>query len=361
MRSNSPERPVIAGRGVADNMPGRFAVRSVEREPDGCYEEPGLSPATELIREQPRSIVSKNNSPDIPFDQSINPYRGCEHGCVYCYARPSHSYLDHSPGLDFETLIYYKEGAADLLRTYLSNRSYRCSPITLGANTDPYQPAEKRLGITRELLEVFAATRHPVSIITKGALVERDVDLLRDLASQNLCRVCVSLPTLNDSLKRRLEPRVPSADRRLKCMSNLADAGVPVTVMVAPVIPVLTDYEIESILERAANAGADSARYIMLRLPLEVAPLFERWLKDYAPDRADHVMSQIRAAAGGKTYDARFGVRQRGQGAYADMIAQRFANSCRRNRLRSRGRQPLATQYFRAPPVNSRQAEFDFA
>ena len=348
------------GRGYSLNTPGRFSTVRVESSETGSPPDDTGGPLpTQLLREPSRSIVSTNASPDIPFDRSINPYRGCEHGCVYCYARPTHSYLDHSPALDFETLIYYKDGAADLLRRYLARKSYRCSPITIGANTDPYQPAEKKLGITRQLLEVFVETRHPVSLITKGTLIERDIDLLQELSAQNLNRVCISLPTLNNELKRSLEPRVASSQRRLKTMSRLAAAGLPVTVMVAPVIPALTDHEIESILGRSAEAGADSARYIMLRLPNEVSPLFQKWLVDHEPGRAAHVMSLVRGAAGGKDYDSRFGHRQRGQGPYAEMIAQRFRQGCRRYGLRTGGGAELATHHFRAPKADARQAEFD--
>ncbi len=281
-----------------------------------------------------RSIISRNESPDVPFSRSINPYQGCEHGCIYCYARPSHAYLDLSPGLDFETQVYFKPDAAQRLLETWQKPGYVCEPITIGANTDPYQPAEKHKRITRSLLELFAAHRHPVSLITKGTLIERDLDLLADLAADKLCSVAISLPTLNNDLKRVMEPRVPASAARLKTIERLAAAGVPVSVLMAPIIPAINDNEIEQVLEVAAAAGATQAAYIFLRLPFEVARIFDAWLREHFPDRAERVMSLVRQASGGRDYDNRFGIRQTGRGPYADLLGQRFAKTCKRLGIR---------------------------
>jgi len=275
-------------------------------------------------------IISTNNSPDVPFDQSINPYQGCEHGCVYCYARPSHSYLDLSPGLDFETRIFYKPNAASQLLAEWEKKGYECKPITIGANTDPYQPAEKTLEVTRQLLEQFLEYRHPVNIITKSHLIDRDLDLLSELASLNLCSVAISVPTIDDELKRIMEPRVPAAAARLKTMSLLAENSVPTSALIAPVIPAINDHEIEAILEAVASAGADQAHYIFLRLPHELLAIFSAWLDVHFPDRKERVLSLVRQASGGRSYDSRFGARQTGRGAYADMLASRFRTASRK-------------------------------
>jgi len=288
------------------------------------------APPTDLRAMQAKRIISRNNSPDIPFDLSINPYQGCEHGCVYCYARPSHSYLDLSPGLDFETKIFYKPNAVAALLAEWEKPSYECKPITIGANTDPYQPAEKDLQITRQLLETFLQHEHPVNIISKGILMSRDIDIIAALAERNLASVAISIPTANNELKRILEPRVPAAAARYRLISELKAAGIPVSLLMAPIIPVINDMEIESIIERAAEAGVSSAAWILLRLPNELKQIFTEWLDTHLPDRADHVMSLIRQASGGKDYDNRFGIRQRGRGPYADMINQRFRATCRR-------------------------------
>jgi len=318
------------GRGAVSDREGRFATRPVEFDAEEAHERARKAPATELRAMRSRSIIATNRSPDVPFDRSINPYQGCEHGCVYCYARPSHSYLDLSPGLDFETRIFYKPDAAARLREAWEAPSYRCEPITIGANTDPYQPAERSTRVTRELLELFVAHSHPVSIITKGTLITRDLDLLAELARRNLCSVAISLPTLKRDLKRVMEPRVPSADARLRAMEQLAGAGVPLSVLFAPVIPALNDDEIEHVLEAAANAGAREAAYIFLRLPHEVKDLFSEWLQVHFPDRAARVMGLVREASGGRDYDNRFGIRQTGRGPYADMLGKRFRAACRR-------------------------------
>ena len=278
-------------------------------------------------------IISHNDSPDVPFKRSINPYQGCEHGCIYCYARPSHSYFDLSPGLDFETRIFYKPNAAEQLLAEWEKPGYDCEAITIGANTDPYQPAEKEKRVTRELLELFCKHRHPVNIITKGAMILRDIDLLADLAADNLCSVAVSLPTLDRSLKRIMEPRVPSAESRLAAIAALSERGVPTSLLMAPLIPTINDDEIERVIEAAATAGVRQAHYIFLRLPFEVKELFSEWLAAHFPERAEHVLSLVRQASGGKQYDNRFGVRQTGRGPYADMLASRFKAACKRHGL----------------------------
>ena len=321
------------GRGAVSSPAGRFAVQQTDWDAAEADLRASTAPETVLKAMQAGRIVSHNESPDVPFDRSINPYQGCEHGCIYCYARPSHSYLDLSPGLDFETKIFYKPNAAARLLDDWQKPGYECRPITIGANTDPYQPAEKSLEITRQLLKLFVEYRHPVNIITKGHLVSRDLDLLGDLAKERLCSVAISIPTMNADLKRIMEPRVPAAKARLNAMRELSDAGVPVSVLVAPVIPAVNDNEMESILAAAADAGACQARYIFLRLPHELKMLFEEWLQAHFPDRAEHVMSLIAQAGGGRLYDSRFGSRQTGRGAYADMLAARFSKAAGRLRM----------------------------
>jgi len=346
------------GRGAVSRLPGRFEQRLVEPE-DGEFD-PETAPQTVLRAMQAKTIVSRNTSPDIPFDRSINPYLGCEHGCVYCYARPSHSYLDLSPGLDFETQIFYKPNAADRLLQEWQKPGYDVQPITIGANTDPYQPAEKKLQITRRLLSLFLRHEHPVSLITKGGLMSRDLDLLGELAKRKLVSVAVSVPTMNDSLKRVLEPRVPAAAVRFRLIEDLAAAGVPVSVLLAPIIPALNDAEIETILGRAAGAGGRYASWILLRLPHEMKQIFSDWLEIHYPDRAGHVMSLLRQASGGSEYDARFGVRQRGTGPYAAMIERRFATACRRLGLNAgRKRDTLDCGRFRPPGQRQMSLGFD--
>ena len=338
----------VKGRGAVSSPAGRFARSVTELDPEEGARP--RHPETELRAMQARGIVSTNNSPDIPFDRSINPYQGCEHGCVYCYARPSHSYLDLSPGLDFETRIFYKANAAARLIAEWEKPSYQVRPIAIGANTDPYQPAEKRLEITRGLLQSFLAHRHPVCLITKGGLMMRDLDILKELAAMRLVTVTVSIPTMNASLKRVLEPRVPDARVRLNLMSALADAGVPVSLLLAPVIPAVNDSEIETILEQAAAHGARRASWILLRLPHELKQIFAEWLKEHLPDRAEHVMSLIRQSHGGRDYDHRFGHRQRGRGHYARMIGDRFHIACRRYELDADpGEGGLRCDLFRPP------------
>lgn len=346
------------GRGAVSSLPGRFTTRRVE--PDYPDEEAAAAPPTVLRAMQAGKIVSHNQSPDVPFDHSVNPYQGCEHGCVYCYARPSHSYLDLSPGLDFETQIFYKPNAVSRLIEEWERPSYRCEPIAIGANTDPYQPAEKALGITRQLLETFLAHRHPVSLITKGGLMSRDLDLLAELAAENLVSVAVSVPTMDADLKRILEPRVPAASVRFRLMSDLAAAGVPVTLLLAPVIPAVNDAEMESIIECAAGHGASHASWILLRLPHELKQIFREWLATHLPDRSAHVLSLLQQASGGQDYDNRYGLRQRGRGPHAAMLGDRFNAACRRFGINSgRDGKTLDCSRFRPPGQQQMALGFD--
>ncbi|HEV2321786.1 MAG TPA: PA0069 family radical SAM protein, partial [Gammaproteobacteria bacterium] len=305
---------------------------------------------TELKPDPSRSIISRNDSPDIPFSQSINPYKGCEHGCIYCYARPSHAYLNLSPGLDFETKLFYKADAAALLDAELRKPGYRVSSLMLGANTDPYQPVEKKFKVTRSILEVVQRFHHPVAIITKSTLITRDLDILSELAKERLVSVMVSITTLDDGLKRSLEPRTASPQGRLRTVAALAKAGVPVGVMTAPIIPMINDAEMERILELAAEAGACSAGYVLLRLPYELKELFKEWLTEHYPLKAEHVMSLIRQSRGGAEYQSEFGTRMRGTGKYAELIAQRFALACKRLKLGLGRRMGADITRFRVPP-----------
>ena len=318
------------GRGTASNPHNRFAPNRSVAEDDGWYQEVPLTQGTEVRFETAKSIITRNTSPDLPFDRSINPYRGCEHGCIYCYARPSHAYWDMSPGLDFETKLIAKSNTAALLEQQLSKPGYRCAPINLGSNTDPYQPIEREQQLTRRTLEVLLRYRHPVTIVTKGSLILRDLDLLVELARQRLVAVMISLTTLDDELKRILEPRAAAPKARLRAIRVMREAGVPVGVLCSPMIPMINDSELESLLSEAHSAWAQSAAYMMLRLPLEVAPLFEEWLAAHYPQRAAHVLSLIRQSRGGELYDSRFGSRMRGEGPFADLLAQRFAKALKR-------------------------------
>ncbi|MEK0083212.1 PA0069 family radical SAM protein [Benzoatithermus flavus] len=343
------------GRGATCNPEGRYERHAREAFDDGwgSLDELAMepSPRTEALPDRARTIITHNQSPDVPFDQSINPYRGCEHGCIYCYARPTHAFLGLSPGLDFETRIFVKQDAARLLRQELAQPGYRCRPISLGANTDPYQPLERRLRVTRAILEVLAEARHPVGIVTKSALVCRDLDLLAPMARDGLANVHLSLTTLDPKIARTLEPRASSPQRRLMAMRTLAEAGVPVGVMVAPIIPGLTDAEIEAILEQAAAAGASTAGRVLLRLPYEVKDLFAGWLEAHFPLRARHVLSLVRQCRGGRLNDPDFGSRMRGQGAFAELIAQRFRKAVRRLGLDRRAL-PQRTDLFRRPTAD---------
>lgn len=341
-------------RGALSNPQNRYASTRREAFDDGWGEPDDTPPPpTELIPDRSQGILSRNNSPDVPFEVSINPYRGCEHGCVYCYARPTHAYLNHSPGLEFETKIHYKADAARLLRAAWAKPSYRCTPIMLGANTDAYQPAERQLGITRALLERFAEHRHPVMLITKSALIERDLDLLADLARDGLAHAAISVTTLDRDLCRRLEPRAAAPARRFETIARLSAAGIPVTAMIAPLIPILTDPEMETLLQRSRETGAQSARYVLLRTPLEVEGLFTEWLIHHRPLQANRVLERLKDCHGGAPYDSRFGQRMTGNGVYARLFAKRFRLAAERL-----GFQPppeLRTDRFQPPRGDERQ------
>ena len=350
----------IKGRGAASHVAGRYAVTRAEGADDGwgsVYEDIAETPRprTEVTEERARSVVTRNDSPDVGFSQSVNPYRGCEHGCVYCFARPSHAYLDLSPGLDFETRLYAKTNAAERLRHELARPGYVAAPIALGINTDAYQPIERRYRITREVLEVLAECRHPVSFVTKSAMIERDLDLLAAMARDRLVTVHFSVTTLDNRLASRMEPRASAPHAKLRAMRALSDAGVPVGVMVAPVVPMITDHEIEHILEAAHDHGARAAGYVLLRLPHELKQVWREWLELHYPERAAHVMSLIQQMRGGKDYDSGFGTRMRGEGPFAQLIGQRFAKAHRRlgyGRL-----PPLDGTRFVAPRKPSPQGE----
>lgn len=336
------------GRGAISNASGRFDLARSE-ESDGwdiAEERPGF--ATSISSEMAKTIITRNTSPDVPFDRSINPYRGCEHGCVYCFARPTHCYLGLSAGLDFETRIISRPNAAQVLDQELRRKSYSVATLAIGTNTDPYQPAEKDLGIMRGCLEVLSAFNHPVGIVTKGTLIERDIDILADMAQRNLVHVGVSVTTLDARLSRLMEPRVPSPARRFLTIQKLADAGIPVRLMMAPVVPSITDHEIEAVLQAGQEAGAAAASWIMLRLPLEVSEIFEEWLEEYFPQRAGRVMARVREMHGGKSYDAAWGRRMRGHGHYASMISARFKMAMRRLSLATE-LPPLSHQQFSLP------------
>jgi DNA repair photolyase len=326
-------------RGALSQIQGRFETEARAPFDDGWQrdDEPLAPLQTTVTAERARSIIARNDSPDVPFDQSINPYRGCEHGCIYCYARPSHAYLELSPGLDFETRLFAKTNAAELLRGELAQPGYVVSPISLGANTDCYQPAERKLRITRQILDVLSACGHPLTIVTKSALVERDLDLLAPMAQKNLVKVFVSIGTLDRVLARRLEPRAASPQRRLDVLKALSRAGVPCGVMVAALIPALNDSTLERVLEEAAAAGAQEAAYVILRLPNELKDLFKEWLAAHYPERADHVISIVRQMRGGRDNDPRFGQRMRGTGNFAELVAKRFAIACKRLGLNGHG------------------------
>ncbi|MBS0356897.1 MAG: PA0069 family radical SAM protein [Proteobacteria bacterium] len=355
------------GRGSRLNPDNRFAAWRRDGFDDGWEGSasaadddaaPSKSPATTLILDQAKSVITRNSSPDVPFNQSVNPYKGCEHGCAYCFARPTHAYLGLSPGLDFETKIVWKPDAPAVLRRELAAPGYRCEPIALGINTDGWQPVERRLGLTRQLLEILAETRHPVSIVTKSALIERDVDLLADMARDDLVHVMFSITTLDPALARKLEPRAATPARRLAAMERLRAAGVPVGTLFAPLIPAINDHEMEAVLEAAHAAGSDTAGYALLRLPYELKELFADWLDSHFPDRARHVMSLLRQLRGGELYDTRFGHRMRGQGVFADLYKQRLQRLVERLGL-NRSRRRLNTAAFRPParPADERQLQ----
>lgn len=357
--------PPNKGRGATFNPNNRFHSHHHQIEDDGWPGESSNAPArvlrTEVRSEQCRSPISRNQSPDVPFSQSVNPYQGCEHGCIYCFARPTHAYHDLSPGLDFETIILAKHNVAVQLREQLARPGYRVSPLALGANTDPYQPVERRLELTRQILILLHETRHPVSIITKSRGVLRDLDILHDMACQGLASVNLSITTLDVQLARRLEPRASSPQARLEAISHLKDASIPVGVLVSPIIPGLTDTEIEAILTAAAGHGADRAGGLLLRLPREVAPLFDAWLDAHYPERAEHVRSLIRQCRDGAMNDSTFGQRMRGTGPYADLLWQRFRRACRSlglNGNRMERTEGLRCDLFRPPEVGGQMALF---
>lgn len=361
--SRKPLGPkALKGRGALSNPAGRFERTNLEAVYDGWYTEvePESVPTT-LEPDKARGVITTNDSPDIPFEQSINPYRGCSHGCSYCYARPSHSYMGLSPGLDFETRLFYKADAGKVLEQELARPGYVCKPITIGANTDPYQPDEREMKVTRSILEVLTRTRHPVSLITKGALILRDLDLLTDLARDNLVSVAVSITTLESETKRVMEPRAASPQARLRVVRELNEAGVPTGVMVAPVVPAVTDHEMEAILEAASGAGARWAAYVLLRLPYEIKDLFREWLAQHFPDRAAHVMSLIHDMRGGRDNDPNFGSRMRGTGPIAELLRNRFKIACKRLDLSSGGREiPSPTDLFRPPVIEGSQLRLNF-
>lgn len=339
----------LRARGVAENAVGRFESQTRVAYDDGWdLPETDQLLHTEVRFEIPRSALSYNRSPDLPFDRSINPYRGCEHGCVYCFARPSHAYLNLSPGLDFETRLIARPGISAVLAKELRARSYRPAPIAIGTNTDPYQPCEATHRVMRAVLQLLSDCDHPVAITTKGTLVERDIDLLAPMAAKGLVRVGISVTTLDPDLSRRMEPRAPAPARRLATIRRLTDAGIPVRAMVAPVVPGLTDPEIEPILQAVAQAGAVAASFIALRLPREVSDLFQDWLTRHVPDRAAKVMARVREMHGGRDYDPAFGKRMRGEGLWAELMAQRFAKASARLDLNSR-QPPLRCDLFRPP------------
>lgn len=344
-------------RAAGSNAPGRFERHGREVVDDGwdLPEDPRLL-RTEVRVEVPRSALVYNTSPDLPFDRSVNPYRGCEHGCIYCFARPSHAYLGLSPGLDFETRLVARPGIGAVLDAELRRKSYRVATIALGTNTDPYQPCDATHRVMREVLEVLAAHRHPVAITTKGTLVERDIDLLAPMAADGLVAVGVSLTTLDAGLSRRMEPRAAAPLRRLETMRRLAQAGIPVRAMIAPVVPGLTDHELEPLMQAARDAGAVAARYIALRLPLEVAPLFRDWLATHEPGRAAHVMNRVREMHGGQDYDPDFGRRMTGQGIWAELLKRRFVVAARRLGLDA-PQPPLRCDLFRPPPRKGDQMD----
>jgi DNA repair photolyase len=355
----------IHGRGATFDPGNRYRAMTREAVDDGWDNPPAADdsdagdappPRKTIVTITPaRTIISRNASPDIPFTQSINPYQGCEHGCIYCFARPTHAYHDLSPGLDFETRLFAKPNAALLLAGELAKPGYICDPIALGTNTDPYQPIEREWKITRSILELLARCQHPFTIVTKGALIERDIDVIAPMAAKNMARVFVSITTLDKEMARTLEPRAAAPHRRLQAIRTLAEAGIPVGVMVAPIIPQLTDCDLEAIIEAAAAAGASSAGWVMLRLPLEVAPLFRAWLDAHYPLRAAHIMSLVNQVRGGRDYNAQFGSRMRGSGAFADLISLRFKQARARHgmdqRMRLHGDQPLDVSQFVPPPL----------
>ena len=355
--SGSYNRPVVTftqqirGRGARSNATGRYESQVREAFDDGwTIDDPEPAQlSTEVMPERSKNIITHNDSPDVGFSASINPYRGCEHGCIYCYARPAHAYMGLSPGLDFESKLFFKPEAARLLEAELSKPRYRPEFIHIGGNTDPYQPQERRLRITRQVIEVLSRFNHPFSVITKSALILRDLDLLAPMAQRDLTRVAISVTSLDRRLSRSMEPRAATPEKRIEAIRRLTDAGVPVTVMFAPCIPGLNDHEMEAVLERAAQAGASGAGYVALRLPLEIKDLFREWLETDHPDRARRVMSLVRQMRGGKDYDAQWGKRMRGEGPIGELMSRRFKAAQKRYGLERRWGD-LDVSQFRVPP-----------
>lgn len=347
-----PKPQALKGRGAVSNITGRFEVQQSEKQDDGWYQEEeavrGIK--THVTEEIAKSILSRNQSPDLPFSVSLNPYRGCEHGCIYCFARPTHAYLGLSPGLDFETRLFAKTNAAFLLRQELAKKNYQASPIALGVNTDAYQPCEKQFQITRQVLEVLQECQHPVGLITKSSLIERDIDIIAKMAEKELAIVAITITTLDHNISRQLEPRAASPTRRLQIIRRLSEAGIPVAVSVAPIIPFITEQEMEQVLSAAIDEGATGAGYTVLRLPHEVNPLFQEWLETHFPERAQRVMNRIRDMRGGEDYKAEFGTRMRGEGLWANMIQQRFHKALKRFNIHHHGRiRELNCNLFRKP------------
>ena len=345
------------GRGTLSRIDARYLQHTRVAVDDGWYREAEdeARPKTSVTLEKAKTIISKNSSPDIPFEQSINPYRGCEHGCVYCYARPAHAYLDLSPGLDFETRLFAKPNAVELLTEALADPAYRCAPIALGANTDPYQPIEREHRITRGIITCLERHNHPLLLVTKSSLVERDIDLLAKMARRGLAEVFISVTTLAPELMRKMEPRASAPERRLQTLARLTEAGIPAGVMFAPVIPAINDHELEQVLRRAAEAGANRAGYIMLRLPHEIKTLFKAWLETHYPLKAGHVMGLIRELREGRENDPRFHSRMSGQGVFAALIRARFGNACKKYGLNRTPARPLDTASFSRPVLRGGQ------
>ena len=345
------------GRGAVSNASGRFEPQARVVFDDGWQSLEELPPFKTFVQEErARKVITRNDSPDLGFDRSINPYRGCEHGCIYCYARPTHAFQGLSPGLDFETKLFVKPDAPELLARELSAAGYQPKMIALGTNTDPYQPIERKWRVTRRILEVLQDANHPVGIVTKSALVTRDLDILSAMAEKGLAKVALSITTLDPGLARAMEPRASTPGKRLEAIRSLSNAGVPTAVMVAPIIPAINDSEIERILDAAANAGASEAGYVMLRLPLEIKDLFREWLREHFPTKYNHVISLVRDLHGGKDYDATFGRRQTGSGPYAWSIGRRFELACRRVGL-NRRRLRLTTALFKPPARKGNQLD----
>lgn len=345
------EKPLIyKGRAASSNMVSRFDPHTRESLDDGwgSLDEEAPPLRTEVMLDASRSVINYIQSPDLPFDRTLNPYRGCEHGCIYCYARPTHAYLGMSPGLDFESRLLMKADAVALLKKELAHPKYQCKPIALGMNTDGYQPIEREYQLTRQIIQVLSEANHPFSLVTKSSLVERDIDLIAPMAAKRLASIYVSITTLDRQVARRLEPRAAAPERRFETLRRLSEAGIPTGVMVAPVIPALTDCDMEQILEKAHEAGARKAGYVFLRLPHELSDLFQEWLQQYFPLKAQHVMSIVRQSRGGKDYQSEFGQRMRGEGIFADLLAHRFKLSCHKLGM-SGERTGFCTDLFSVP------------